>query len=61
MWVKNRRYPGPSPVGRPRYLFTQGIAIMDFMQSWPFMIIMAVLLVGLIGVFIMQRNKRDDD
>ena len=34
---------------------------MEFMQSWPFMIIMAVLLVGLIGVFIMQRNKRDDD
>ena len=35
--------------------------MMDFMQSWLFMGIMLLLLIGLIGVFIMQRNKRDDD
>lgn len=34
---------------------------MEFMQSWLFMGIMFVLLLGLIGVFIMQRNKRDED
>lgn len=35
--------------------------MLEFMQSWLFMGIMLLLLVGLIGVFIMQRNKRDDD
>lgn len=31
--------------------------MMDFMNSWTFIIIMAVLLVGLIGLFIFLRMK----
>ena len=34
---------------------------MEFMQSWPFLGVMLVLLIGLIGVFIWQRNKQDED
>ena len=34
---------------------------MEFMQSWPFMGLMLVLLIALIGVFIWQRNKQDED
>ncbi|HEY7330434.1 MAG TPA: LPXTG cell wall anchor domain-containing protein [Gemmataceae bacterium] len=35
--------------------------IMDFLQSWTFMIIMAVLLIVLIGVLLFLRNKRSED
>ena len=30
---------------------------MDFFSSWPFIIIMAVLLIGLIGLLIFLRMK----
>jgi hypothetical protein len=35
--------------------------IMDFLQSWTFMGIMAVLLVVLIGVLLFLRSKRPED
>jgi hypothetical protein len=34
---------------------------MDFMQSWTFMILMIVILVGLIGLFLYLRNQRPED
>jgi hypothetical protein len=34
---------------------------MDFMQSWAFLGIMAVLLVGMIGVLIFLQNKKGED
>lgn len=36
-------------------------AITDFLSSWLGMGIMAVLLVALVGVMIVLRNKRSDD
>jgi hypothetical protein len=36
-------------------------SIMDFLTSWTFMIIMAVLLVALIGVLLFLRNRRPED
>lgn len=36
--------------------------MMDFMQSWTFMISMGLLLVALIGLLIfLQKRKNDDD
>jgi hypothetical protein len=35
--------------------------IMEFLQSWYFMGIMAVLLVVLIGVLLFLRNKRPEE
>jgi len=35
--------------------------IMDFMNSWTFMIIMGVLLLALIGVFVFLRMRKTDD
>jgi LPXTG-motif cell wall-anchored protein len=32
----------------------------DWMQSWPFLIGMAVLLVALIGILLFLRNRRPD-
>jgi ABC-type Mn2+/Zn2+ transport system permease subunit len=34
---------------------------MDFMQSWTFMILMIVILVGLIGLFLYLRNQKTED
>jgi hypothetical protein len=34
---------------------------MDFMQSWTFMILMIVILVGLIGLFLYLRNQRPEE
>ena len=34
---------------------------MDFMSEWWFMGLMAVLLVGLIGLLLYLRNKRQED
>jgi hypothetical protein len=34
---------------------------MDFMQSWTFMILMIVVLVGLIGLFLYLRNQRPEE
>ena len=34
---------------------------MEFMQSWTFMILMIVILVGLIGVFLYLRNQGRED
>jgi hypothetical protein len=36
-------------------------AFLDFVQSWTFMIIMAVLLAALIAVLLFLRNRRTDD
>ena len=36
-------------------------AIWDMMQSWTFIIIMAVLLVALIGLLIFLRSRRPED
>ena len=36
-------------------------SIMDFLTSWTFMIIMAVLLVALIGVLLFLRNRRPEE
>jgi LPXTG-motif cell wall-anchored protein len=33
----------------------------DFIGSWPFFIIMGALLVGLIGLLLYLRNKREED
>ncbi len=35
--------------------------IWDFMQSWPFLITMAVLLIALIGLFFFLRNRQSED
>jgi hypothetical protein len=35
--------------------------IMEFLSSWTFMAIMAVLLVVLIGVLLFLRNKRPEE
>jgi hypothetical protein len=35
--------------------------MMDFFQSWTFIILMAVLLVALIGLLLFLRNKRPED
>jgi hypothetical protein len=36
-------------------------SFVDFISSWTFMIIMAVLLASLIGVLLFLRNRRTDD
>jgi LPXTG-motif cell wall-anchored protein len=36
-------------------------AIWDFMQSWTFIGIMAVLLLALIGLFFFLRNRQSED
>jgi LPXTG-motif cell wall-anchored protein len=36
-------------------------AIWEFMQSWPFLIVMALLLVALIGLFFFLRNRQSED
>jgi hypothetical protein len=36
-------------------------SVMDFLTSWTFMIIMAVLLIALIGVLLFLRSKRPED
>ncbi len=33
----------------------------DFMQSWTFMIIMAVLLIVLVGLLLYLRNQREEE
>lgn len=33
---------------------------MEFMQSWTFIIIMAVVLVALIGLLLFLRNQKQD-
>lgn len=33
----------------------------DFMTQWWFMALMAVALIGLIGVFLVMRNRRAED
>lgn len=33
----------------------------EFMTGWTFIIIMAVVLAGLIGLFLFLRNKREED
>lgn len=35
--------------------------MMDFMQSWTFIILMLVLLIGLIGLFFYLRNQEAED
>jgi hypothetical protein len=35
--------------------------IMEFLTSWTFMIIMAVLLVALIGLLLFLRSRRPED
>jgi LPXTG-motif cell wall-anchored protein len=35
--------------------------IWDFVTSWTFMIIMAVLLIALIGLFFFLRNRQSED
>ncbi len=34
---------------------------MDFINSWGFMGIMAVALIGLIAFYFIQKNKQNDD
>jgi hypothetical protein len=34
---------------------------MDFFSSWAFMILMAVLLIGLIGLLLYLRNQKPED
>jgi hypothetical protein len=34
---------------------------MDFLQSWTFIILMIVVLVGLICLFFYLRNQREED
>ncbi len=34
---------------------------MDFLNSWAFMGIMAVLLIALIAFYFIQKNKQNDD
>jgi hypothetical protein len=34
---------------------------MEFLSSWAFMGIMAVLLIALVGVMIFLRSKKDDE
>ncbi|MFO0930620.1 MAG: LPXTG cell wall anchor domain-containing protein [Gemmataceae bacterium] len=34
---------------------------MDFLNSWAFMGIMGALLVGLIGLLLFLRNKKEDE
>ena len=34
---------------------------MDFLNSWAFMGIMAVALIGLIAFYFIQKNKQTDD
>lgn len=34
---------------------------MEFFESWTFMILMAVLLLGLIGVLLFLRSKRPEE
>lgn len=34
---------------------------MDFLSSWAGMGVMFLLLLALVGVFLYQRNKRDED
>jgi LPXTG-motif cell wall-anchored protein len=36
-------------------------AIWEFMQSWTFIAIMAVLLLALIGLFFFLRNRQSED
>jgi hypothetical protein len=36
-------------------------AFWDFVTSWTFMIVMAVLLAALIGLLLFLRNRRTDD
>jgi hypothetical protein len=36
-------------------------AILEFMSSWTFIIIMIVLLVALIGLLVFLRNRRPED
>jgi LPXTG-motif cell wall-anchored protein len=33
----------------------------EFFESWTFMILMAVMLLGLVGVLMFLRNKKDDE
>jgi hypothetical protein len=33
----------------------------EFMLGWPFIITMIVLLLGLIGLLMFLRNKKDDE
>lgn len=35
--------------------------MMDFLQSWTFIILMLVLLIGLIGLFFYLRNQEQED
>jgi hypothetical protein len=35
--------------------------MMDFINSWPFIILMVVVLVGLIGLFFYLRNQSEED
>jgi hypothetical protein len=36
-------------------------AIWEFMQGWPFIITMAVILLALIGLFFFLRNRQSED
>jgi hypothetical protein len=36
-------------------------AIMDFLQSWTFIIIMVIILAALVGVFFFLRSRRPED
>jgi LPXTG-motif cell wall-anchored protein len=33
----------------------------EFMTGWPFLIIMFLVLLGLVGLFLFLRNKRPED
>jgi hypothetical protein len=35
--------------------------MMEFMQSWTFIILMLVILIGLIGLFFYLRNQEQED
>lgn len=40
---------------------SERIAAMDFLNSWLFMGIMIVALIGLIAFYFIQKNKQNDD
>jgi hypothetical protein len=40
---------------------TKGTQVMEFFQSWTFIILMIVILVGLVVLLFVLRNRREED
>jgi hypothetical protein len=52
---------GSNHSGYILYFRERAVSMPEWMTSWPFLIVMALILISLIGLLLFLRNKRPED